>query len=174
LVNTCRGRLAGDLLTPPRTLAQQNALAHNFNNTTLNTNVTNNTLNTVQMVKPLHELSTSGVPLTRLEPTQVNAARETGLAFRKVALERQRLEKPRAPQPARPTALSLANLPASTAAASLGKPGSHNDRASRPALGAGPQAKAVGTRPPDFGGPSRPSTRSATGPPTSSSSGSPW
>src|SRR5262249_45774130 len=173
LVNTCRGRLAGDLLTPPRTLAQQNALAHNLNNTALNTNVTHDTLNTVQMVKPLHELSTSGVPLTRLKPTQVSAARETGLAFRKAALDRQRLETPSGSRAARPTALSLTNLPASTGAPSLGKPGSHTDSASGPALGAGPRAKAVGPRPSDFGGRGRPSTPSAAAPPASSPPGSP-
>src|SRR5262249_26286021 len=111
--------------------------------------------------------------LTRLEPTQVNAARETGLALRKAALERQRLEKPSASNAARSTALSLANLPAITAAQSLGKPGSHNDPASRPALGAGPQAKAVGPRLPALGGPGRASTRSATGPPVSAPLGSP-
>jgi hypothetical protein len=125
------------------------------------------------MVKPLHELSTSGVPLTRLEPNQVSAAREIGLAFRNAALERQRLETPRASQAARPTALSVVNLPASVAAPSLGKPGSPTDPVSRPALGAGPQAKAVGPRPPDFGGPGRPSTRSATGPTASRQFGSP-
>ena len=173
LVNTYRGRLAGDLLVPPRTLAQQNALALNFNNTALNTNVTHNTLNTVQMVKPLHELSASGAPLTRLEPTQVSAARETGLAFRKAAVDRQRLETSSASQATRPTALSLANLPARAAVPSLGKLGSHTDPASRPALGAGPQAKAVGPRLPDFGGPGRASTRSATGPPASAPLGSP-
>jgi uncharacterized membrane protein YgcG len=103
-----RARVAGDLARPPRTFREQNTLVQRFNSTTVN----RNTLNAVQIVRPLSQVSASGGHLARLNTRELDTARQTVSAFRGVSAERQRLERPNHQRTGRPAAaLPLADVP---------------------------------------------------------------
>jgi hypothetical protein len=116
LAGDYRGRGAGDLARPPRSLAQQNAPVRGFNNG----NLSRGTLNSLQTVRPLNQVASNGVRLANLTPTQTNAARQTAAAFRQASLDRQRLERPASAGAGRPAALSLAHVPSTAAAPGAG------------------------------------------------------
>jgi hypothetical protein len=111
LAGDYRARLNGDVPRPPRTLAQQNALAQRFSNGALD----RRTINSLQTVKPLSQMGGSGVHLAKLTPAQANSARQHVAAFSQVSRDRQRLERPAAAGARRPGGLSLAHVPTTSA-----------------------------------------------------------
>jgi hypothetical protein len=116
LARDFRGRTAGNLARPPRTLAQQNALVRNFNNGALD----RRTLNSLQTVRPLSQMAGNGVHLASLTSAQATAARQNTAAFRQVSQDRQRLERSAGAGTGRPSALSLAHVPTQTGARGVG------------------------------------------------------